>query len=543
MKRVVAVLVIAAIAIVSWLTWPSETGHDAVGTKPSAAVVPPPPEVPRVRPPRVRGETPPPVPDAEPKTAPVAEPDVEPTAAKYPLTVIVLRSDGTPAKSAAVLLVGPDDDGNPSAAGNTDADGRVVLRAGEDPVRVVAWLGAEAGAPKDLFSPKEQGAVTVRLGPSVVVRGRVTMDGKPVWGADVTVTAQPWFGSDFGLVLAAKTNAGGEFVMSPIPEAGIDPLNPPYVEATTHDLGTGYAETELDLLRRGGEVVVELVRAFTVRARFVDVEGGPVAGVIVCPARDRRRESVSQADGRIAMRLPHANSISLVALWPDRRRESAESQPDVVPRLESWYEARSLGTLTEPRGTIDLGDVVLAPGKPVSGVVVDSGGRPAAHVHVSLYLDGIAAGFAETDERGAFVLPPAGPDPHRLVVWQPDANDPTTMSARASVDGVKGGDSDLRIVLEETLEIVVRFLAEKDRTPLACAAYSIKAKLHGDGYDWFGTEVAAGGDESYAFTVFTPGSYDVVVDVAGYEPLRFESVEVIAGRAPTLDLLLRKKPN
>lgn len=546
MKRLAVAAALVVLAVVAWWLRPSEIEHATVPARSNVAEVPPPPEVPRVRPPRVRDETPPPAADAESKPDAVAPPTAETSPTKFPVTVTVLRSDGTPAKGAAVELLAPDDDGNPSAAGNTDDEGRVTLRADDDPVRVVAWLGAEAGAPQDLVSPKTTDAVTVRLGPSVVVRGRVLMDGKPVWEADVTVTAQPWFKSDFGLVLTARTNAGGEFETSPIPEAGIDPLNPPGVEACDRSLDTGYAETHMDALRRGDEVVVELRRAFTVRARFVDAEGKP-ARAELC-ARGSRQYSVdADVSGRVALRLPHGAFRFLAIRSADRSYLSdfdvEVATPPMIGDPFLWRVAASIGETADGASDVDFGDVVLTLGHPVNGVVVDSSGSPAVRAPIWLYLGGVRIATTATDEHGAFVLPEVGPDAHRLSVYQRDAGDPASATRRKIVDGVKGGDRDLRIVLDDVLTIVLHFLSETDRKPRACANYSVRVKLHGEGFDWYGCDTAGDEVESTAFEVLCAGSYDVEVNVTGYEPVRFESVEVVAGREASLDLLLRKKPN
>lgn len=202
-----------------------------------------------------------------------------------------------------------------------------------------------------------------------------------------------------------------------------------------------------------------------------------------------------------------------------------------------------LGTFDHSSGEVDLGNVVVAPGAPLKGVVVDGVGRPSPHAFVMLSMDGVPVGAVSADNAGAFVLPEVGLDPHRISVRERLPESSPGVARTAIVDGVKGGDPDLRVVLDDVLAIVLRFLSATDRKPLACSNYSVRVKLHGEGFDWFGTQTAGGGDESHEFTVFQPGSYDVEVDVAGYEPVRFESVEVVAGRETSLDLLLRKKPD
>jgi hypothetical protein len=150
-------------------------------------------------------------------------------------------------------------------------------------------------------------------------------------------------------------------------------------------------------------------------------------------------------------------------------------------------------------------------------------------------------GEVETDVDGRFEFAEVGDQPHRIYVRTHAVAIGASGDRSAEVQNVRGGDAEVRVVLEDMLVIAFKFLSAADRKPVGCTQYAIRVKLHGEGFHWFGTDTAGDERDSTAIEVFTPGSYDVEVTVAGYEPVRFESVEVVAGRPTSLDLLLRKK--
>lgn len=542
-----AVVVVALLAaLVAWLVRPRDDADPSAprrGASPATNVdeTTAKPHAPRAR----EAETPPTTDTETPQDAPATPKPGEPAAPTYLLEVTVLRGDGAPAPGASVLLVNLDDDGNPTAGGQADASGVATFRVQEDVVRVVAWLGAESMATAELVSTKDQGRVTVRLGPSMVVHGRVLRgDATPEPNARVELTSGPWFKSEFELQLVAKSGAEGRFEFPPIPLAGIDPLNPPCVEATTADKARGFANADPE--RPDAEVVVHLTPGFTVRARFVDADGKPIAAELLADGARNFHEQAG-SDGRVSLRLMDAK-YEFVVRWATGEFVPADFDVELAtPSMIAdpvtavpWHAARSLGVHEAGAGDVDLGDVVVAAGKPVRGRVVDAAERPEAGASVALFLGGVRVGETVADKEGRFDLPEVGDQPHRIHVRS--HGDPDSDVARhGDLDDVRGGDVDVRVVLKEQLVIAFRFLSDADRKPLTCAHFAVRAKLHGEGTGWFGSDVAGGADESSALEVPAPGSYDVEVDVAGYEPVKVESVEVVAGRPSSLDVLLRKK--
>jgi hypothetical protein len=200
--------------------------------------------------------------------------------------------------------------------------------------------------------------------------------------------------------------------------------------------------------------------------------------------------------------------------------------------------AASLGAFDGSKGDVDLGDIALAAGRAVLGVVVDAGGRPPARAFVYLYLDDVTVGRAAANVEGRFAFPEVGPGPHVLSV---SARSATGDRANAVVRGVKGGDPELRVVLEGKTIVDLQFFSDGDRKPLACASFSLRAKIRVDGAEWFGPDIAGDAVESYEFELLRGGAYDFEINVAGYETQRFAGVEIAEDRTTPLELLLRKK--
>ena len=535
---VIAVIGIAFVAaLLVWRLWPDDaTSTSSSRDHRAAAAGAEEPAAPPVR--RVREATSPDAPKP-PDAAPASEPKAgEPAEPTFPLEVTVLRGDGTPAAGAQVLFMDPNDDGNPSASATADAKGVASLRAPAGLARVVAWLGAEGNANEPLVDPAETHAATIRLAPAVGIHGRVVQGGRPVGLARVTVTIGPWLTSEFGLSLSADTDADGRFATVPISTAGMDAASSLQIAAATADLASGESGAEVAAVLRGDDIVIELVPPFTVRARFVDAAGDPIRDVIVSCA-SQKQHATSGTDGRIALRLPRCMA-QLVARHPTQHviiHGYANGEPY---RAIVWV-ARPLGSVDGTAGDVDLGDVVFAQGRRLAGQVVDSGNRPARHASVRLWLDGIEVSCTATDDDGRFVFPEVGPDAHRIGVRECLLDDSPTNQREAIVGGVHGGDPDLRIVLEDAFAVRLQFLSAEDRKPIACAQFNARRKLHGEGFEWLPFQSAGDPAEEFDLEVFGAGAYDVEVDVPGYEPLRFESVEVRANFPTPLELLLRKK--
>jgi hypothetical protein len=539
---------LVAVALLAYWSWPTTAD-------PSAPTQPITPDLPSVgstsRGPRALRtqttpeETPPPSTSSTEPAASSSTPSAEPT---FSFEVTVLRADGSPAADATVALFADDDEGDwmrEVARGVADAKGVAALRAVECDARVAAWLGAESAATGELFAIKDRHEATVRLGPSMVVRGRVLRaDGAPQAATDVTLSSHPWFGSDFGLAMKTTADGAGRFEFAALPLAGVDRLNPPYVEAMTKDMARGFAETDLE--RPNAELVVRLTDGFSVRGRFVEADGRPAA-VEVCAAGSRQFHATTDADGRVTLRLPDAK-FRLVARRPTSRPFISDFDVEVAcppfigdPIVEKRPVARSLADREAGSGDLDLGEVVMTAGKPLVGRVVDAAGEPRGSAVVTLLLGDVCVATVVADADGRFEFPEVGDEPHRLHV-RDALDDPTSSAAQhADVDDVRAGGPELRVVLVEQLLVRLVFLADGDRAPVVAREVRVRAWRHGEKRECVGTQSVGGDMSDFALEVPAPGAYDVEAIVVGYEPQRFESVEVVAGRAPTLELLLRKK--
>jgi hypothetical protein len=546
--RRLAWIAFAAVAavVVAWLLWTSTRDEPRDPTRPADAAT------------RAESESKPraehrrdaapadPQPESEPQVAAPAPP-AEKTPA-FTFTVTVLRSDGTPASGASVVLLDmEEEDGIAKGSATADEQGVATMRVGTGIVRVAAWLGADAVVTEELFAVESRHAATVRLGPAFVVRGRVVRGASaPEAGTEVELECHPWFGRDPGLELHAATDADGRFEFAALPRDGIDPLNPPYASVLTKDSAHGLAEVDLD--RADAELVVRLVEPFTVRGRFVDAQGRPLAASLTA-AGWRTREGKAGDDGRIAMRIPQGR-FKLIArretghdVIQDFDVEVVQSPGMVVPDpiFSRWNAAKSLGVHADGAGDVDLGDVVLAAGKPLRGVVVDALGTPVPRARLSLSLDDVHVGTVVANADGRFEFPEVGDEPHAVHV-----SDPRTEgnAGTADVANVRGGDPELRVVLQtKGLFVRLKFFSEGDRKPVKASDVAVKAFRHGEKVECAGHHIYSDAEclESDRVDVPEPGSYDLEVVVGGYEPVRLESVEILANRPTSLDLLLRRK--
>jgi len=535
-----ALLVAAAAGLLAWLLWPS--GEPAPrDARPDAASSPADETTPAAkRTPRAREAAAPPAPETpeEPSTPAKPKEVPEPT---QPFEVTVLRSDGTPAAGASVRLVDPtaDDEWNAVVAeAKADAAGIAAMRVHSETVRVVAWLGAEAQAPVDLVPLGDHRAVTIRLASAIRARGRVIFPGgEPAPGADVELVASPWFGNEYGLTLTTKADSDGRFELPPVVLAGMNVDMVHEVRARTADLATGTAELDLD--HPDAELVIRLVPGFTVRGRFIDAGGKPIEGVEIRIEGSERRIA-SDADGRVALRLPYGTA-KLVAMRNSGKSVVCGVEDDDF-LVQQWKAPRSLGSFDAAVGDADLADTTLAPSAPLSGRIVDRAGNPIERAFVTVFLGAVNVGTALAGKDGRFSLPVDGADEFDLAVSEYLPDESTDHPRSASVRGVHGGE-DLKIVLEAKLRIDVRFLDAADRTPVASTYIGAKAWHHGEKVpcvEWQGMSTAPG-DDGAAVIVPTPGSYDIEIRAAGFEPERVEGVEVVEGRSTPVDLLLRKK--
>jgi hypothetical protein len=211
---------------------------------------------------------------------------------------------------------------------------------------------------------------------------------------------------------------------------------------------------------------------------------------------------------------------------------------------ETWRVAQIVATRDEgATGDVDLGDVVLRAGKPVTGLVVDAAGKPIAGVGASLILGKVGAGSVVVgstvaDSDGRFTFPEVGDDPHVV-----DVGGGRPGWGRVQIEGVRGGDPELRIALPTSkgLRFVVKFFAESDRSPVKSRNEHVRAWRHGEATACVDLQSFGDATEWAECRVPAAGSYDLEVAVFGYEPQRFDGVQASAAAPTVFDVLLRKK--
>lgn len=139
----------------------------------------------------------------------------------------------------------------------------------------------------------------------------------------------------------------------------------------------GLAPRELRVRGDGGDpqrVDFVLLRGFAVRGRVV-AEGAPLSGVYVAAVGSGRENALSGKD--------HVAAVT----GADGRFELRSLRPDSAHVLLACRDGFGARVLDFPPGEgreplLDLGDVTLAPGAVLSGVVVDEHGRPAVGARV-----------------------------------------------------------------------------------------------------------------------------------------------------------------
>ncbi len=538
--RVIAFLgaaLVAAIVVVSWFLLRAD----------SAPPPKPPPAPTRVEPP----PTPRPVkakhveiPVIAPPQAPQIEPPTQDAAReeKIHLDVEVFGADGLDAPGATVLVLDPfaqhvaGGGRSETARGKTDATGHARFDVGRRTARVFAWRGGEAGA-SDKFRPTpERAHVVVRMSSAVAVKGRVVESGgAPVAGAAVRFVATPWYDDAFGLVVEATSDKEGAFELPAIPTSAFDSMRDG--KATVEARADGWPMASVTVTPdslRAGDVVVTLERGAFVRGRFVGPTGDPVAGEDVATV-DGRSTAVSGTDGKFELPLTRQGGTVIA-----RRHPSELSVISV--HHEGFGAAKLLGRFRGDGADVDLGDVVLAEGRSVTGVVVDLDEKPIAAADVTLSLAGVGVAAVQTDDVGKFEIDAVGDDDHSLTATEPPGPNAWSGRRHASVDGVRGGASDLRVRITGALTALVKFMADADGSPVVVPEARVHAEASGATPLSYGWAWAGGGITSVRIEVEHPGAYTATVEIPGYEPATTEAFDMSADRGIEIDVRFRKKP-
>jgi hypothetical protein len=513
---------VAVAALIAWLLWPRDESPDAAPRRAMPVVADA-----KARADRRRDVA------ATSTNAPGAEeaaarPEVS---SARRLTVIVLRADGVAAVGASVRI-----DSAPDPVIRADERGRAAVPVPDGDVFVLAWTKDEAGRGHASCDGTSAATLTVRLGSSVPVRGRVVeVGGRPIAGAEVHAFVQGFYGvAGHMLDMQTTSAADGSFEMPSLPKDGVDASTVGvYVEASAAGFpkdGVVLKSAEL----AHSDVVVELAKPAVLSGRFLDAAGAPVAGEIVSTATAGQGETQSGADGRFELTLPRRPSVQIVAL-PRRLRRSWK--PDDPP---GWGAARSLGPVRGDAGDKDLGDIVLAEGASVEGVVVDAAGRPIVGCIVCVHLEGEYLASTTTDAAGRFTLIHVGDQPHAVTAVADDGSKGSGAGRSAAVVGVRGGAAPLRIVVNGAGTALLRFVDAATRAPITTKRADLEFGEPGveglSSYGWTGSEM-----DAVRFEPKRAGRFDLTLEIEDFEPVHVGVIEVFADRETVVDVQFRRK--
>ncbi len=340
-------------------------------------------------------------PHASAVTAPTAA-DVPRSGGRTIVLNVVRKADGRPVPGASVEVQSV---GFSSTIVNGTTD-----EAGRFRVEVAAWPSrwVTVGAFRDGFVPAQltwsraeldasrPETATIELEPGTAAGGIVRDEaGRPIAGAKVIPyltdgaagAARSFFSPEGGV---ATTDRGGRWQASFLPADAEGPLmirlsHPDYVSETS-----GYSRRlSLDQVRSTSGVLV-MKPGIAVGGTVVGPEGRPVAGasVVLSATMLDRHWTTADAEGRF--RFAHV----------EHQPESAGIfvQAEAAGFAPGWVRAESRGDLPSVR-------LVLVPGRPFRGRVVDVNGLPVAGAEVSILAwekCGQLDWRAETDAEGRF---------------------------------------------------------------------------------------------------------------------------------------------
>jgi hypothetical protein len=535
MKRVLAIVVVALLLLIGSAAFLALEPADAPGPAPAAE------EEPAATAVESRGETTTsrrprrPADETTASEPAIAEPESgesapedgarSETVEQRHVRVTVTREGGSPVRGVRVTAFGrwgrvevrPD-------PAETDVNGRATLTVlGRATFRLRATTGQEAA-----LGPRvsvERGATVEQvlvLAPAARLRGRVVAAATQSPVEEARVIAALPTDDPFGLQVEAETSSDGSFALPMIPESYFaDPV-------TLTVKAEGYTEYGLNVFAAdlaGPPLQLELERGVTIRGRCVRVGGVPVPEVGVSVWAPRQTVHAETDDGGVFELVGVPADFGRIVFLP------LEHAPRVLEGLASG-------------GDLDLGDVLLEDGRPVTGVVVDGAGKPIPDASAQLRIDALdlQVRFASTDAEGRFTLEHVSEGAHTLIVTEPALGDNWSERTAVVVKDVLAGGPDLRVVLTGKLSLAVEFLLESDRSPIAVAEVKVEARHRDTGEHAFGGAWAGGSLTSVRVHFDAPGVYDVTITLPGYVPATVEAIEIFPDREARIEALLRKAP-
>ena len=306
---------------------------------------------------------------------------------------------------------------------------------------VLGWEGTSIAAGSKVVKVTETradaGSVGLVRGWSIL--GSVRDDlGVVVPGARVRLRAgSPATGRPVGTERVARTGSDGGFVVHGLP---LD-------EVLSWDSGTD--EHEVSRGELGGETRLEIVltRAQRVFGRLVDEEGRPVAGVEIEVSYVTQKRSTDSEGNERRFTMVEGHPGPVVAgedgafSFFRRLPASVQVAPEGNGRLP---ETRTLAPLPDDavRGELDLGDLVLRPGRTLAGrVALSDGGAPVAGAELEASWSGeeagalgSARGVSEAD--GSFRIEAILPGRDLTLTARKEGFSPRTLAVAPEADSV-----------------------------------------------------------------------------------------------------------
>jgi hypothetical protein len=466
---------------------------------------------------------------------PAATPEVIPLRKPVKVHVVVRRSAGGPAQGAEVLALDPLGEytapPGPSvrARKTADGDGRAEfdITGGTTVLRFLATLEGEAAASEALdVGDGAERTVEIDLAEAVAARVRVVrLDATPIADATVKMLRHE-AGATWPLLVEAKTNGEGDAVLPAVPFGAGDWV------AELRVAAAGFAP-ESTVVRpsalRKGPVVVELSPAVAVRGRAVDERGNPVADAEV---RIGAVKVATGADGR----------FDVTALPP----EGGTVVIDAADFAPSWVQ-----NLRGDSGDVDVGDVVMRPGGTLRGVVVEADGKAVAGADVVVEVPGVPwSRSGTTDAEGRFAFEHIALAEHRVSAKERPAGRAWGTGRKAEALGVRPGPAaadasappDVRIVLTGALSVHVTFLNEADRSAVVVTSVKLTAvETQGEDRGEVAWAWSGGNLDSIRFEPGRAGTFDITVEIPGYEPATGKAVEVAPDRETRIEVLFRRR--